>query len=92
MTIFLQAFDLLPETRNRNLLATVDYAFSPEWGIAVTLPIIDREHRHSHNHGVRSYWRLGISLVSGTYACSDDFSEASQIPLSRSAPAELISA
>lgn len=61
------------ETLNRNLLATVDYAFSPEWGIAVTLPIVDREHRHIHNHRGEQlletwdFTRLGDVRLLGRY-------------------------
>jgi hypothetical protein len=37
-------------TINRNWLATLDYGFSPEWGMSATLPLIDRDHAHIHNH------------------------------------------
>ena len=37
-------------TINRNWLATVDYAFNAEWGVSATLPLIDRDHTHIHNH------------------------------------------
>lgn len=37
-------------TINRNLLATVDYAYDSQWGYTVTLPVIDRDHTHIHNH------------------------------------------
>jgi hypothetical protein len=37
-------------TINRNWLATVDYAFNADWGISATLPLIDRDHTHIHNH------------------------------------------
>jgi len=35
---------------NRNWLATLDYAFDNQWGISATLPLIDRDHTHIHNH------------------------------------------
>jgi hypothetical protein len=41
---------------------------------------------------LRSYWKVGISPASGTYAYSDDISEASQIPPIPSARAASISA
>lgn len=37
-------------TINRNWLAALDYGFSPEWGVSATLPLIDRDHAHIHNH------------------------------------------
>ena len=37
-------------TINRNWLATVDYAFNADWGLSATLPLIDRDHTHIHNH------------------------------------------
>ena len=37
-------------TINRNWLATVDYAFNADWGVSATLPLIDRDHTHIHNH------------------------------------------
>jgi len=37
-------------TLNRNLFATLDYGFSPDWGASVIIPWIDRSHEHIHNH------------------------------------------
>jgi hypothetical protein len=37
-------------TVNHNLLATFDYTFNERWGLSATLPLIDRDHRHIHNH------------------------------------------
>jgi hypothetical protein len=37
-------------TINRNTLLTLDYGFSPEWGVALTLPWVNRDHFHIHNH------------------------------------------
>ena len=37
-------------TINRNWLATIDYTFNDKWGVAATLPVIDRDHTHIHNH------------------------------------------
>jgi hypothetical protein len=38
------------QTVNRNLFATLDYGFSPNWGVTVIAPWIDRSHEHIHNH------------------------------------------
>lgn len=37
-------------TMNRNLFVTLDHAFDRRWGLSVSLPVVDREHRHVHNH------------------------------------------
>jgi hypothetical protein len=37
-------------TINRNYLATFDYTFNADWGVAVTVPVVDRSHEHIHNH------------------------------------------
>jgi hypothetical protein len=37
-------------TRNRNLFATLDYGITPEWGVSVIVPWVDRVHDHIHNH------------------------------------------
>lgn len=36
-------------TLNRNLVATFDYSWAPEWGVAVMVPSISREHEHIVN-------------------------------------------
>jgi hypothetical protein len=38
------------ETRNDNWIATVDWSFAPRWAATLTLPYVDREHFHIHNH------------------------------------------
>ncbi len=38
------------ETINRNTFLTIDYGFSPEWGVSVVIPYVDRYHEHIHNH------------------------------------------
>jgi hypothetical protein len=38
------------ETINRNWLATYDHAFNGDWGVSATLPFVDRDHQHIHNH------------------------------------------
>ena len=37
-------------TRNRNWVATFDYAFDADWGLTASLPAVGREHEHIHNH------------------------------------------
>jgi len=37
-------------TINRNWLGTLDYTFNDAWGVAATLPILDKSHTHIHNH------------------------------------------
>lgn len=38
------------ETRNRNVLATFDYAVNDRLGFSATVPVTDRSHAHIHNH------------------------------------------
>ncbi|HEX5055541.1 MAG TPA: hypothetical protein VFX02_03500 [Gammaproteobacteria bacterium] len=48
--------DVIPQhhdeirTINRNALLTLDHAFSEEWSLSATLPLVDRRHDHIHNH------------------------------------------
>lgn len=37
-------------TINRNWLASLDYTFDDKWGVSATLPLLDRDHSHIHNH------------------------------------------
>jgi len=37
-------------THNRNWLATADYTFNADWGVSVSLPYVERDHLHIHNH------------------------------------------
>jgi hypothetical protein len=37
------------KTINRNFFATIDYGFTPEWGVSVVIPYVDRFHEHFHN-------------------------------------------
>lgn len=37
-------------TVNKNWLLDIGYTFSPQWGVSVMLPYIDRDHDHVHNH------------------------------------------
>lgn len=36
-------------TLNRNLLASLDYSWSPAWGVALQVPFVSRFHEHIHN-------------------------------------------
>jgi hypothetical protein len=60
-------------TINRNWLASFDYTFNANWGVAATLPLVDRDHSHIHNHrGEQLYeiWdftRIGDARVLGRY-------------------------
>ena len=38
------------KTRNRNVLAALDYAVNDRLGFSVTVPVIDRDHAHIHDH------------------------------------------
>ncbi len=38
------------ETVNRNVVASLDYAFDERYGIAVSAPFVDRDHTHIHHH------------------------------------------
>lgn len=36
------------ETKNRNLVGTIDWGLSPDWGISLSVPYVDRDHHHIH--------------------------------------------
>jgi hypothetical protein len=61
------------ETRNHNIVGTVDWALSPRWGVSLTLPFVDRDHLHVHNHhGVKiaetwSFRELGDMRAQARY-------------------------
>lgn len=38
------------ETKNRNLVANVDWNLAPAWGLSLSIPYVDRDHFHIHNH------------------------------------------
>jgi hypothetical protein len=60
-------------TVNRNWLGTFDYAFDSNWGTSITVPVVDREHAHIHNHQggqIPESWdftELGDARVLGRY-------------------------
>jgi hypothetical protein len=37
-------------TLNRNLVATLDYSLTPDWGVSLQLPWVERRHWHIHHH------------------------------------------
>ncbi|HEX6692765.1 MAG TPA: hypothetical protein VF110_16625 [Burkholderiales bacterium] len=37
-------------TINRNLIGSLDHSFGANWGVNVTLPVVDRSHEHIHQH------------------------------------------
>ncbi len=43
--------DTHDETRtiNRNYVGTLDWGITPEWGVTVRVPVVDRSHNHVHN-------------------------------------------
>ncbi|HET9652622.1 MAG TPA: transporter [Usitatibacter sp.] len=38
------------ETKNRNWVAAFDWTFAPTWGVSLSIPYVDRDHLHIHNH------------------------------------------
>jgi len=38
-------------TRNQNWIPSVDYTLDQDWALNASVPIVDREHLHIHNHG-----------------------------------------
>ncbi|HYD68784.1 transporter [Azospirillum sp.] len=65
------------KTTNRNAVATVDHAFSPNWGVSLQLPVVSRDHEHIHNHhGARlneawDFTKLGDARVAGRYSVTE---------------------
>jgi hypothetical protein len=39
------------ETVNRNWLPSLDYTINADWAVNASLPLVQREHLHIHNHG-----------------------------------------
>ena len=37
-------------TLNRNFVGTLDHSFDANWGVSVTLPVVNREHHHVQNN------------------------------------------
>ncbi len=61
-------------TLNRNYVGTLDHSFNANWGVNVTLPIVNREHHHIQNNddGTQTpeswkFTELGDARVLGRY-------------------------
>ena len=60
-------------TRNHNWVAALDWNIGPRWGVTLTVPYVEREHSHIHNHaGERIFdaWHfrgLGDVRIQGRY-------------------------
>jgi hypothetical protein len=60
-------------TTNQNLLVNYGQSFASGWGYSLVLPLVDREHRHVHNHGggqIPEQWsfrEVGDLRVTGRY-------------------------
>ncbi len=61
------------KTFNRNLIATLTYAFTPQWSLAASLPYVSRAHSHIEDptgaaeHESWSFTKLGDARISGNY-------------------------
>ena len=72
-------------TTNRNWIANIDYTIDANWGIAATIPVLDRDHAHIHNHrGAQIYdaWsftRLGDVRVVGRRQWMTEDKEAARL-------------
>lgn len=60
-------------TLNQNLVATYSHTWASGWGISATLPFVDRDHLHIHNHHgakIPEQWKfreLGDVRITGRY-------------------------
>ena len=62
-------------TANQNLVATYNHTWASGWGLSATLPFVDRDHFHIHNHHggaeiIPEQWNfreLGDMRVTGRY-------------------------
>ena len=72
-------------TTNRNWLAGIDYTIDANWGLAATIPIVDRDHAHIHNHrGAQlmdtwNFTRLGDVRVVGRRQWMSEDKEAARL-------------
>jgi hypothetical protein len=80
-------------TINRNLVATLDYSWSPEWGVVVQVPYLSRTHDHIANEPeegpVPESWdfnALGDVRVIGRYQLSDPVGTTTGLRLGLSLP------
>ena len=70
------------ETRNRNFVAALDWSPAPQWGVSLSIPYVDRKHRHDHHDedgGIeRESWSfrdLGDVRVQARYQLYDSASD-----------------
>jgi hypothetical protein len=69
-------------TTNRNLITTYSHTWASGWGVTATLPVVDREHLHVHNHRgaqIPEQWdfrELGDLRLTGRYMRSLEGSDA----------------
>ena len=69
-------------TINRNLVASYSHTWASGWGISATLPVVDRDHLHIHNHrGAQlpeqwNFREVGDARVTGRYQQSLEGSDA----------------
>lgn len=74
-------------TYNRNLIATLDHAFSPKWGVTAQLPLVNRSHAHIHDptgHAEYETWQFrdpGDMRVVGRYRLAEVGSAGSALAL-----------
>ena len=60
-------------TDNRNLVATLSHNFANGWGVSLTMPLVDKDHLHIHNHHggqIDERWnfrKVGDVRVQGRY-------------------------
>lgn len=72
-------------TINRNWLATYDYTFNSNWGVAATLPLVDRSHEHIHNHMGQqlletwNFTKLGDMRIVGRHQWQSESREAQRL-------------
>lgn len=38
------------KTTNQNWVVGLDYAINANWSVPATIPVVDRDHQHVHNH------------------------------------------
>jgi hypothetical protein len=61
------------ETKNQNWVANIDWNVAPAWGVSLSIPYVDREHLHNHNHHgavIPESWKfreLGDARVQARY-------------------------
>ena len=70
------------KTLNRNLIATLDYAFNSQWGFSVSIPVVSRSHSHiseptgAATHESWDFLKVGDVRLLGRYQYNSDTSSA----------------